>query len=56
MYFVFIYKNRTMKFVDIVVSGEEEWGKWWRGGVQLRYILSTYVKRPNSSPCTTAIC
>jgi hypothetical protein len=40
MYFVFILENRRMKPIKIVLRRGEE-GK--DGGVNLRYIVSTYI-------------
>jgi hypothetical protein len=31
MYFMFMYKNRTMKPVEIVLRGEEDEEEQWRG-------------------------
>jgi hypothetical protein len=44
MCFVFIYENRRMKSVEVVLrGGEREEGEWWSGWIQLRYILNTYA-------------
>jgi hypothetical protein len=43
MYFVFIYENRSMKPVEIVLRwGDREEGRMMEG-VKLRYIVNTYV-------------
>jgi hypothetical protein len=35
MYFVYVYENRTMKPVEIVLrsGGEGDEGEWWRGRI-----------------------
>jgi hypothetical protein len=55
MCFVSIKENRRMKPVEIVLRrrGEGE-GEWWLG-VNLSYIVSTYVKYHSVTPFTTII-
>jgi hypothetical protein len=55
MCFVSIKENRRMKPDEIVLRrrGEGE-GEWWLG-VNLSYIVSTYVKYHSVTPCTTII-
>jgi hypothetical protein len=44
MYFAFIYENRRMKPVEIVLRREKgEEGEPWRRGISLRDTVSTYV-------------
>jgi hypothetical protein len=46
MYFVFIYENRNMKAFEIVLR-RREGAREKSGGVNLRYIVSTYVNIKN---------
>jgi hypothetical protein len=55
MYFVFMYENRTMKLVEIVLT--------WRrmrensgGGVRIKIYCKHICKCCNVLPCTTIIC
>jgi hypothetical protein len=44
MYFVFMYENRTMKPVEIVLrGGKGNKGERWSRLIELRYIVITYV-------------
>jgi hypothetical protein len=43
MYFVFIYENRRMKPVVIVLRSRGRWGGRIMEEVNLRYIVSTHV-------------
>jgi hypothetical protein len=43
MYFVFIFENRRMKPVEIVLRRRERGKRRMMEGVNLRYIISTYV-------------
>jgi hypothetical protein len=56
MYFEFMYENRRLKPVEIVlrIRADEGGGKTMEG-VNLRYMVSTYVNM-TVYPCTTITC
>jgi hypothetical protein len=41
-YYVLMYENGKMRLVE-TVAGIEDKGEWWRGWIQLWYIVRTFV-------------
>jgi hypothetical protein len=56
MYFIFICENKTMKPVEMVLRGKEEWERMMEGVNLIKVYCKHIYRCHNITPCATIIC